>query len=109
MARSGLCHGQTNADLPPPDMIDWIMAAGNYVEVHAGSRLLLRRLTMRQVEALLGTQGFVRIHRSTIVNRERIREWDGSRTLLLRDNTPLRVGDAYRRNLGRLSGRTFVT
>lgn len=53
--------------------IDWLAAAGNYVEVHVGEKAYLVRSTIANLEARLDAQTFVRIHRST-VNVERIAE-----------------------------------
>ena len=54
--------------------IDWIEAAGNYVKLHVGNDTHLFRETMNAVEARLDADMFFRIHRSHIVNIERIRE-----------------------------------
>lgn len=89
--------------LPPHDQIAWITAAGNYVEIRAGSRLLIRRLTMRQAETMLDRGTFVRIHRSALVNRGHVEAWHG-RTVTMRDGTVLRVGNRHRRNLAPLTG-----
>lgn len=93
------------AELPlPPDRIDWIAAAGNYVELHGGGRVLLHRAPLSLVEARLGARGFVRIHRSILVRRDRIariRPLD----LVLFDGTSLKIGKRYRASVG---GRNFV-
>ena len=49
--------------------IEWIKAAGNYVEVRIAGRTQLHRVTMRSLEAALDPARFVRIHRQAIVNR----------------------------------------
>ncbi len=56
------------------DDIDWIEAAGNYVNLHVGNRLYPLRDTMTRIEARLSEAGFVRVHRSAIVNLDRIAE-----------------------------------
>lgn len=89
--------------LPPPDQIEWITAAGNYVEIRSGARLLIRRLTMREAEALLDPVQFLRIHRSALINRSHVEEWR-SRTVRMRDGTILRVGDSHRRKLAAVAG-----
>jgi two-component system LytT family response regulator len=53
--------------------IEWIGAAGNYLEVHANGRCYLTRETLKDMEARLDPGRFVRIHRSRLVNRERVR------------------------------------
>lgn len=56
------------------DEIDWIEAADYYVQIHAGPKSYLHRETMQSLERRLDPDRFVRIHRSAIVNRTRIRE-----------------------------------
>lgn len=56
------------------DEIDWIEAASYYVEIHTGGRTFLHRETMQSLEDTLDPDRFVRIHRSRLVNRERISE-----------------------------------
>ena len=55
------------------DEIDWVEAAGNYVRLHVSKDSHLLRETMNGIETKLDTRRFMRIHRSTIVNLERIR------------------------------------
>jgi two-component system LytT family response regulator len=55
------------------DEIDWIEAADYYVEVHVGARTYLHRDSLQRLEAMLDHR-FVRIHRSRLVNKDRIRE-----------------------------------
>lgn len=52
--------------------VDWIEADGNYARLHAGKRDYLLRETMKNVEARLDPRRFLRIHRSAIVNLDRI-------------------------------------
>ncbi len=88
----------------PPDRIDWIAAAGNYVELHGCGRVLLHRAPLSLVESELQSRGFVRVHRSTLVRRDhiaRVRPLD----LVLRDGTVLKIGKRYRARLG---GGNFV-
>ena len=54
--------------------IDWIESAGNYVRLHVGRERHLLRETMTALEDELDPAQFVRIHRSTIVNLDRVRE-----------------------------------
>ncbi len=78
--------------------VDWIKAAGNYVEVHAGGRTALHRLTMREVEAALDASRFRRIHRSVIVNLDAVQArvlLSGAPAVRLRDGTMFKVGARY--------------
>lgn len=54
--------------------IDWIESAANYVLLHVGDRLYPLRETMSSIEQKLRNQGFARVHRSAIVNLDRIKE-----------------------------------
>ena len=54
------------------DEVDWIDAAGNYAKLHAAGRTHLVRETMKSLVARLDPASFVRIHRSVIVNLDRI-------------------------------------
>ena len=56
------------------DDIDWLEASGNYVNLHVGERTYPLRETMTAIEARLASAGFARVHRSAIVNLDRVRE-----------------------------------
>ena len=83
--------------------IDWIEAEGDYVKIHTGKTSHLLRETMKRLEAQLDPQRFVRIHRSTIVQLERIREiqpyFHGEYVVLLHDGTSLKLARGYRQHL----------
>jgi two-component system LytT family response regulator len=91
--------------------IDWIEAAANYLRLHAGTEAHLLRETMSGLEARLDPEKFLRIHRSTIVNIERIRElqpwFHGDYVVLLRDGTKLTLSRSYRQKLHELFGNTL--
>ncbi|HEY6330880.1 MAG TPA: LytTR family DNA-binding domain-containing protein, partial [Blastocatellia bacterium] len=80
-----------------------IEAAGNYVRLHTGKDAHLLRETMAGIESRLAPESFVRIHRSTIVNIERIRELrpllHGDYEVILNDNTELTLSRAFREKL----------
>ncbi len=86
--------------------IDWIEAEGCYARLHTGRQSHLLRETMSALEARLDSQLFLRIHRSTIVNRERIKELlpqsHGECTVVLQDGTQLRLSRSYRDKLSAL-------
>ena len=83
--------------------VDWIQADGNYVRVHAGPVSHLIRETLGAVEAMLDPDAFSRIHRSTIVNLDRIRElqpwFAGDYVVILKDGTQLKLSRTYREHL----------
>lgn len=54
------------------DDIDWIEASGNYVNLHVAGRVYPLRGTMTQMDARLTQAGFARVHRSAIVNLDRV-------------------------------------
>jgi two-component system LytT family response regulator len=85
------------------DDIDWLEASGNYVMVHAGREKFLMRDTLRGLGERLDPERFVRLHRSSVVNIERLREllpWSrGEQIAVLRDGTQLTIGRAFRERL----------
>ncbi|OLE55045.1 MAG: hypothetical protein AUG51_05270 [Acidobacteria bacterium 13_1_20CM_3_53_8] len=86
--------------------VDWIEAAENYVRLHVGRESHLLHGTMNRLEARLDPEKFLRVHRSVIVNIERIKElrplFHGEYMILLRDGTRLTSGRSYRDKLQRL-------
>ena len=80
--------------------IVWIEAAGNYVRLHLGEDSHLFRETMNGIEARLDPQRFVRIHRSRIVNSDRIKElqpwFNGEYVVVLQNGTRLTLSRGYR-------------
>lgn len=54
--------------------IDWMDASGNYVEIHVGPKTYLHRETMKNLVVRLSPKQFSRVHRSVIVNIDRIKE-----------------------------------
>jgi len=95
----------------PVDRIDRIEAEGNYVRIHAGEDSYLERRTLKAVEAQLDSSRFLRIHRSHIVNVERIDRieprFKGAYEVVLRDGTSLALSRTYRRRLERQVGESF--
>jgi two-component system, LytTR family, response regulator len=87
------------------DEIDWIEADGNYVRLHAGGASHQLRETITRLETQLDPARFLRIHRSTIVNLDRVREiqplFHGEHRVLLQDGTELTMSRGYRDRLSR--------
>lgn len=83
--------------------IDWVEAADDLVKLHVGKSVHDHRATMAQIEQRLPPSRFLRIHRSTIVNIERIREFQpwfqGDWILVLADGTRLQSGKSYRKRI----------
>jgi two-component system LytT family response regulator len=69
--RLAIKDGSSITFVPVKD-IDWIDAAGDYMCVHAKNETHIMRTTMKELEAKLDPSIFQRVHRSTIVNTERV-------------------------------------
>ncbi len=78
-----------------PRQIDWVRAAGNYIELRAQGRTIVHRSSIAAAERDLAKHGFVRIHRSTLVQRDRIARVR-TEDVVLFDGTHLKVGKRYR-------------
>jgi two-component system, LytTR family, response regulator len=87
--------------------IDWIEAEGNYVRLHVGNREHEFRETLSGLEPRLNPSEFLRIHRSTIVNIQRIKEiqawFHGHHRVVLDNGTELRMS-RYQREIARKLG-----
>lgn len=86
--------------LLPTDEIDWIESYGNYLKVHAGRESHLIRGTLQSLETKLHPETFVRVHRSAIVNIEKIKEIyprsNGDQDLVLQNGQQLMLSRKYR-------------
>jgi two-component system LytT family response regulator len=92
------------------DEIDWIEAAANYVRLHTGKEAHLLRETINGLAAKLDPDKFLRIHRSIIVNLERVKEmqpwFHGDYVVILQDGTQLTSSRNYREQLRKLLGKS---
>jgi two-component system LytT family response regulator len=83
--------------------IDWIEAADNYVCLHSGRETHVLRETMSELEARLDPARFIRVHRSAIVNMDRIKElqpwFRGDYKVVLSDGTELTLTKNHREKL----------
>ena len=90
------------------DEIDWIEAEGKYVRLHVGKESYLLREAIGSMETQLDPKKFPRIHRSTIVNIERVRElqpwFHNEYRVILKDGTELMLSRSCRKRLGELLG-----
>lgn len=88
------------------DEISWVEAAGNYVNLHAGTESHVLRESMKNMETRLDPDLFVRIHRSAIVNVNRIRElqpwFHGEYVVILHDGTRLMASRVFSDRLDKL-------
>ncbi|HYK21755.1 MAG TPA: LytTR family DNA-binding domain-containing protein [Pyrinomonadaceae bacterium] len=89
--------------------IDYIEADGNYAKLHVGRKAHLLREKMHDLEGRLDPEKFVRIHRSIIVNLDRIKEmhphFNGDYVVVLEDGRQLRLSRSRREHLERLISR----
>ena len=88
--------------------VDWVKAEHDYVSLYVGNKAWLVRETISSIEARFANRGFVRIHRSTLVNVDRIRELrpleKGEFRVVLRDGVELKLSRNFRAALPRLAG-----
>ncbi|HLP25641.1 MAG TPA: LytTR family DNA-binding domain-containing protein, partial [Acidobacteriota bacterium] len=86
--------------------IDWIEAEGDYMKFHAAGRVHMLRETMANLEERLDSRRFIRIHRSTIVNIDRVKKlspsFAGEYAVILHDGTKLRLSRGYHDRLQEL-------
>jgi two-component system, LytTR family, response regulator len=89
--------------------IDWIEAERNYIRLHVRGKSYLLRENLGHIASALDPATFCRIHRSTIVNIDRIQAIEslfrGEYSVVLQDGTKLTSGRSYRRNLHRVMGK----
>jgi two-component system LytT family response regulator len=85
-------------EVVPVERLDFVEARDDSVRLVAGERKLMKQTTLQQLEAQLDPRRFVRIHRSFLLNIERLARVDlyakDSRVALLRDGTKLPVSRA---------------
>ena len=93
------------------ESIDWIEAAGNYVNLHVGATSHLLRETITAFESRLPRGRFARIHRTAIANLDRIVEFEpmlsGDFEVLLHGGVRLRMSRTYRRRIRDLFGHSI--
>ncbi|WP_163864188.1 LytR/AlgR family response regulator transcription factor [Myxococcus eversor] len=94
--------------LVPVEDLDWVESAGNYVTLHVGAEEHLLRETMAELEARLPPRRFARVHRSALVNVDRIVSLSptlsGDHRLVLRDGQELTLSRTYRARLEQVLG-----
>jgi two-component system LytT family response regulator len=90
------------------DDIDWVEAYGNYVRLHVGRGVHLIRETLGNIERKLDPTRFARVHRSSIVNLDRVARMDlwgaGDYVVLLKDGTKLKLSRWYRSRIEEKTG-----
>ena len=91
--------------------IDWVEAAGVYVTLHAGDRRILHRMALSDLEARLDPRRFVRIHRSSLVNLEKVSHLEplshGEFEVVMRSGARVRLSRTYRAHLESRLGQSL--
>ncbi len=91
-----------------PNHVDWIEAEGVYLRLHMDKKSYLLRESLNSFEERLDPHQFIRIHRSSIVNVDRIREViphaNGGSVVVLQDGRQLRMSRSYRDRLSAMLG-----
>jgi two-component system LytT family response regulator len=89
--------------------VDWIGAEGNYARLHTAEQSYLIRESLQSLEAALDPSLFVRVHRSAIVNIERVRKLvpgsDGAFSIVLANDATIPLGPTFRERLENLLGQ----
>jgi len=89
--------------------IDWIEADDKYVHLHTGKGRRMVRQTLAELEGQLDPKKFLRVHRSAMVNVDRIKElqplFNGEHSLILEDGTRLTLSRKYKDKLFELLGK----
>jgi two-component system LytT family response regulator len=105
-ARRFLVRGRDRTLVVKAEDIDWIEAADYYVSLHVGNASHLLRETMNELEGKLDPETFFRVHRSSIINLERVREiqplFRGDCDLVLESGKKVRLSRTRRAEFERL-------
>lgn len=91
--------------------IDYVEAADYLAKIHVGETVHTIRESLTSLEEKLDSSRFVRIHRSTIVNLDRVKElqpwFHGAYAVILEDGTSLKLSRSRRKHLQELLGQSF--
>jgi two-component system LytT family response regulator len=91
------------------DSIDWISAEGNYSRLHSGEASYLLRESMQKLDETLDATVFIRVHRSAIVNLDRVKKLiaapDGSYSIVLNTGAAVPLGPSFRPRLETVLGQ----
>jgi two-component system LytT family response regulator len=89
-----------------PELITWVEAKRDYVCLHHGSEMVLVRSTIQRMSEKLESFSFMRVHRSTMVNLNHVREMrpleSGDYEIIMDDSTRLLLSRGYRMRLNEL-------
>ena len=102
-ARRIMVQHQERIRFVPVETVDWFEADRNYVLLHCGKDIFRVRMTLTALQDKLDPSRFIRVHRSTLLNLDRIREvqpwFGGDYVALLKDDQQVRVSRRFREGL----------
>lgn len=102
-ARRIMVQEQERIRFVPVETVDWFEADRNYVLLHCGKDVYRVRMTLTALQDELDPSRFIRVHRSTVLNLDRIREvqpwFGGDYVALLKDDQQVRVSRRFREGL----------
>ena len=84
----------TRVTLLPVETIEWIGAEGDYVRIGSGGKSHLKLQALADLAARLPADRFVRVHRSWVVNVDRLSALEEGRTAVMADGTRIPVSRA---------------
>jgi two-component system LytT family response regulator len=91
------------------ETIQWIGAEGNYARLYTGAESFLIRDSLQKLESQLDPNTFVRVHRSGIVNIEKVKKLvtaeDGGFSIVLQNDASVSLGPSYRDRLESFLGQ----
>ncbi len=106
-----MVKSKENISLVPVVEIEWIESAGDYIYIHTNGKKHLFRETLTSLEHKLDPSKFVRIHRSTIVNLEKIKSLKqnehGDYEVFLMNGTKLKLSRSFRQHFQKAIGNNF--
>lgn len=100
-----LVKDQGRSRFVPASEVEWIEAAGNYLKLHTAGGIHLVRATMKEIESRLDSARFARVHRTSIVNVDRIQylePWShGDQLIVMKSGEKLMLSRRFRERLPR--------
>lgn len=98
-----IVRSTSRIEIVPIEEVEWIASAGNYVELHLASRVVLHRITMAQLDRHLDPAEFIRVHRSFFVRKGSIAAFESNDanggTLILRSQARVTVSPKHLREV----------
>lgn len=107
-----VCKNNGRVRLIPVQEVDWVEAEGNYLTLHSGKMSFLIRDTMSNIEQRLNPKKFLRIHRSTLVNIDSVKELlvhvnHEEQLVILKNGAELTMSRRYRDKVSQVLGTSI--